>query len=350
MARCDFENNFDGLDRFGDWVEAQRIPCSIHYDVTWHCDLRCAHCYLSQRDQDELTLNEVIRLLDQLADLGTLAILFSGGDPFVRPDFLQIVREARSRWFDVRINTNGLRVDAHCAKQLEKMGVRQVSMSLYSADPAEHDAVTLRPGSFAATMKAARCLYEAGLPINFKTVVTKGASHYQELGEIVEEFHAKWEVTALLLPRNDGAESPLLLGLDDDSMRSFFDWDFKRLQWKPEFPRPRPRTQTVCGAARSSLYIAPNGDLFPCISWNRLLGSIRKTPLSEIWQSPLALKTSAVTRQECVDHCPDCYYNDICDFCPGLGERLTGRFCLKNSSCCQTMQRYLEAIEANLGR
>ena len=349
MARCCFENDFKALEDFCAWAEAERVPLSVHWDVTWQCDLRCAHCYLTDRENRELTLAEASDLLDQLAGQGTMSLLLSGGDPFVRPNFLQIVEMARKRWFEVRIITNGLRIDDNIAESLEKLGVRQVSMSLYSADPREHDALTLKPGSFEAVMRAAKALKRAGLPICFKTVVTrKNTRRFKQLAEIVEEFDASWEVTPLVFPAHDGSSAPLELALDDEARKAFFAWDFERLGWKPEWPLPLDPKAAVCSAGRSSLYVAPDGAVFPCINWNLRLGSIREAPLREIWNSPMALQSARVTREDLLQACKDCNYVNLCDFCPGTAEILTGKCAQKNDPVCRNARCWFESIEASL--
>ena len=75
------------------------LPVSIHWDLTWRCDHKCVHCYLTDREQPELSYDECVRILDELVEAGTLTLLFSGGDPFLRPDAIDILRAARARDF-----------------------------------------------------------------------------------------------------------------------------------------------------------------------------------------------------------------------------------------------------------
>ena len=79
------------------------VPLGVHIDVTYRCDLDCVHCYLSDRDRDELSLEEYEALFDELRELGTLFLLVSGGEIFHRPDGLAILQAARERRFELRI-------------------------------------------------------------------------------------------------------------------------------------------------------------------------------------------------------------------------------------------------------
>ena len=131
------------------------LPLSIHWDLTWRCDHKCVHCYLTERRQDELSFSEAEAVLDDLADVGVMMLLISGGDPFLRPDGIDIIRAARERSFDVRINTHGNFIDDQLADVLSDIGVSRVNISVYSDDPEEHEAVTLIKGSHAKSVAAA---------------------------------------------------------------------------------------------------------------------------------------------------------------------------------------------------
>ena len=98
-------------------------PLSMHWDLTWRCDHKCVHCYLTERRQDELSVAEADELLDQLAEAGVMMLLISGGDPFLRPDGLEIIQRARHKGFDLRINTHGNFIDDALADQLADLQV-----------------------------------------------------------------------------------------------------------------------------------------------------------------------------------------------------------------------------------
>ncbi|MGC9469022.1 MAG: radical SAM protein, partial [Anaerolineae bacterium] len=81
--------------RLRERIAGKRVPLSGSLELTFRCNLRCKHCYLDGvhdgiPGQEELTTEEWYDLLDQMADMGTLWLLMTGGEPFVRPDFLDI--------------------------------------------------------------------------------------------------------------------------------------------------------------------------------------------------------------------------------------------------------------------
>src|SRR5208282_2598438 len=71
------------------------VPIAVHIDVTYRCNERCVHCYLDHDDHGEMTTAEIKGVLDQLAEAGVFFLTFSGGEVFMRRDFLELVEYAR---------------------------------------------------------------------------------------------------------------------------------------------------------------------------------------------------------------------------------------------------------------
>ena len=87
---------------------ARNIPFSAQVDLTYRCNERCVHCYLDHDDRGEMTTAEIKGILDQLAEAGVFFLTLSGGEPFMRKDFFEIVGHARSLLFNVKVKTNGV--------------------------------------------------------------------------------------------------------------------------------------------------------------------------------------------------------------------------------------------------
>ena len=94
-------------------VARRRVPIDVSVEVTRRCPLACSHCYNNlpladpEARSSELTTQEHCRILDQLADAGCLWLLFTGGEIFARPDFLEIYRHAKRAGFLITLFTNG---------------------------------------------------------------------------------------------------------------------------------------------------------------------------------------------------------------------------------------------------
>src|ERR1700760_555785 len=104
------------------------VPLGVHLDVTFRCNERCVHCYLDHDDHGEMTLDEIKRVLYQAASAGTLILTLSGGEPFLRKDFFDILAYARSLMFSVKIKTNGLLIGAEQAQRLRELHIGEVQI------------------------------------------------------------------------------------------------------------------------------------------------------------------------------------------------------------------------------
>src|SRR3989442_3708815 len=81
------------------------VPMGVHLDVTYRCNERCVHCYLDHDDHGELNTTEIKDILDQLADAGVFFLTFSGGEDFLRRDFLELGGYARHPPFNFQVQT-----------------------------------------------------------------------------------------------------------------------------------------------------------------------------------------------------------------------------------------------------
>ena len=124
------------------------VPLAIHMDVTYRCNERCVHCYLDHDDHGEMTTAEIKGVLDQLAEAGVFFLTFSGGEVFMRRDFLELVEYARGLMFNVKIKTNAVMIGEVEAQRIRQLGIDTIQVSLYSHRPEVHDAITKLPHSF----------------------------------------------------------------------------------------------------------------------------------------------------------------------------------------------------------
>lgn len=111
---------------------AERRPV-VAWNVTQRCNLHCVHCYSDSHDRNypgELTTDEAKAVLDDLAGYGVPAVLFSGGEPLLRPDLLELAAYAVGRGLRPVLSTNGTRIDAAMARELKRIGFIYVGISL----------------------------------------------------------------------------------------------------------------------------------------------------------------------------------------------------------------------------
>jgi MoaA/NifB/PqqE/SkfB family radical SAM enzyme len=272
--------------------------------VTHRCNLGCAHCYLTEGPvgrprptREELSLEETRRVLDQLAEAGTFFLTLSGGEVFMRRDFLEIVAHARSRSFSVTVFTTGTLLGPETATRLADLEPLSVEVSIYSARPEVHDAVTRIPGSHQRSLRALRLLKERGVIILIKSpLMSLNSGEYRGIVTLAEELGAGWGFDPLLIPRRDGDPEPVRLGLHRQELREFLaDPVLSRELSQPVRCLPQ-KGEEICGTGRRTCLISPYGDVFPCGVHPIPAGNLRERSFHEIWTgSPLLQDLRAKT-------------------------------------------------------
>lgn len=141
----------------------RRKPFQLLLQVTNRCNMRCDFCDFwpnGVAPREELTTDDFARLAEQLAKLGTFLVSIEGGEPFVRPDLIEIVRIFARRHIPL-LYTNGWYVDADAACRLWDAGLAQVGVSIDYADAVRHDRRRALPGAFDRAWNAVALLRDS---------------------------------------------------------------------------------------------------------------------------------------------------------------------------------------------
>lgn len=150
-------------------------PSEIIWNITNRCNLLCEHCYIASDDHKrdgELTDEETIDLVHRMGAAGVPLLFLSGGEPMVRPNFWEILAEAKAQGIRVTISTNCTKIDREAARRLKANGVDYIATSLYG--PAEfHDALVRVPGTRDKVVNAIKILREEGVGVAIKSAVSK---------------------------------------------------------------------------------------------------------------------------------------------------------------------------------
>lgn len=192
-------------DRAVNVVYAER-PLLIYWELTRACELACRHCRaeaVARRDPRELTTTEAGAMLQQLVGFGEPfpRIVLTGGDPLQRPDLFQLIARARGLGFPTAITPSGTYALTQPAVQrLKEAGIDTVAVSLDGSDAARHDGIRCVPGSFDWTLKAARHIREAGIPLQINSLVcAETLDDMPAMAKLVESLDAmRWSVFFLV--------------------------------------------------------------------------------------------------------------------------------------------------------
>ncbi len=146
----------------------------VVWNITQRCNLKCRHCYAAgqARKEDELSHEEALRAIDGFADFGCPVLLFSGGEPFLREDILELARYAKSKGLRVVFSTNGTCITPEIATAIAEIGVSYVGISIDGVQ-ATHDTFRGVPGAYQRSIEAIRACRDRGVKVGLRVTLTR---------------------------------------------------------------------------------------------------------------------------------------------------------------------------------
>ena len=268
----------------------------------WHCNQKCLHCYAAGQplsDTPELTTAQWKEILAKLRAANVPQVTFTGGEPTLRADLVELVEAAQ--WFVTRLNTNGRLLTPELCRRLYDASLDSVQVTLYSHDPAIHNALVGAEG-FDDTVAGIRNAVAAGLSVSVNTPLCSLNEDYAATVRFVHELGVRYVTCSGLIPSGsaEGAESQATRLTEEqltDVLRRAvtvaeeleMEMDFTSPGWlKEETLRSMGLTLVPsCGACLSNMAIAPDGGVIPCQSWlsSQPLGNMLTDDWDKIWQS-----------------------------------------------------------------
>ena len=161
----------------------------VVWNITRRCNLFCMHCYLDSHDRDypgELTTKEGKRLLDGLAAFGAPTVIFSGGEPLIRPDLFELAAYAGDLGLRCVLSTNGTLITAEVAQQIRLTGFSYVGISLDGIGAA-HDKVRGKKGAYQKSLTGLRLCRDEGVRVGLRfTIHRKNADQLPAIFDLLE--------------------------------------------------------------------------------------------------------------------------------------------------------------------
>ena len=311
-------------------AHAGRVPINGTVELTRRCTCRCVHCCsnLPLHDraaaQAELTGDEHLRIIDEVAAAGCLWLLMTGGEILVRADFLEIYTHARRRGLLVTLFTNGTLLDERIADHLVLWRPFSIEITLYGRTAETFERVTRSPGSYARCMRAVRLLADRGLPLALKTVALRvNRSEVRDMQRFAEEeLGVKFRMDGMIHPRLDGTRGPIDVRLSADQIVALDVEDPARAaEWRRLGARVRACTPSKtlygCGAGCTAFHIDPFGRLALCGFQGRDTYDLRRGTFKDGWERHLRdVRGRPRTR---TTRCACCGLRGMCAMCPEQG-------------------------------
>lgn len=302
----------------------------VSWNTTNACNLKCAHCYrdAGARAADELTTAEAEKLLAEIARAGFKIMIFSGGEPLLRPDILHLVRFASGLGLRPVFGTNGTLITPSLAAELKNAGTMGMGISLDSLDATKHDRFRGQAGAWEGAVRGMENCLAAVLPFQIHTTVMDWNEN--ELEAITDFAVAKGAVAHhffFLVPTGRAAT------IEQEALRAeAYEAALTRIMRKqqsveielkptcaPQFLRIASlmgittRFRRGCLAGLAYCIISPRGKVQPCAYLNIEAGDVRERPFDEIWQTSEVFQQ--LRTQAYKGGCGTCKFKSSCGGC-----------------------------------
>ena len=266
----------------------------------WHCNQKCLHCYAAGQpmgESRELTTAEWKDVLARLRAANIPQVTFTGGEPTLRGDLVELVDAAQ--WFVTRLNTNGRLLTPQLCRALAEASLDSVQVTLYAADAEAHNALVGAPG-FDETVRGIRNAVDAGLIVSVNTPLCSLNRDYAATLRFAAALGVRYATCSGLIPSGgaEGAESratrlsaeeltEILQSAVAAAHELSMELDFTSPGWLPEQTLRALGLHLIpsCGACLSNMAVAPDGTVIPCQSWlgGTALGNILTDDWPAIW-------------------------------------------------------------------
>ncbi len=296
----------------------------VFWNITNRCNLACLHCYGRSgpgNTAEELSTEEGLALIDDLASLGIPVLLFTGGEPLLRTDLFELAAHAASAGIRTALSTNGTLITAAVAQKIRDAKIGYVGISLDGARPETHNRFRGDATAFSRSIEAFSHCHDAGVRCGVRVTLTR--ANEGELADLIDlsnrvgasRFCLYW-----LVPSGRGLDSYERLQLDKEQARGALEVMFRKAQeidpgrmefltvdapqdcvatlalmereHSPDRDAARALIASLKGGCSAGIRVAdidPAGNIWPC-QFARdpafHAGNVRDRPFSRIWSDP----------------------------------------------------------------
>jgi tungsten cofactor oxidoreducase radical SAM maturase len=334
-------------EREGDLILHPRLPDvrKLYIQPTTRCNLHCRTCIRNVWDATEaqMSMNTFQRLVESLDKLPRLTrVVFSGfGEPLTHPDILEMIGTMRKRDMAVTVGSNGLLLDAEMARELVRLGVDRLVVSIDGVKQETY--ANIRGAMLSQILNNIRALNEAksqlgsltpALGIEFVLLKTN-VSEIAELTRFASRLNAARVLVSNLLPYTEEMRTEILYGYEPRSPLSAGSWPVKADAWVMwgtlELPRMHWGAERRCRFVQDrAVVIGCDGGVSPCYALSHhysyftidgrkkqvsryVLGNVNEQDIAEIWMSEEYVRFRSEVRGFHFPSCPDCDLREGCD-------------------------------------
>lgn len=341
------------LDIAGQAWDSNTSPFTVAWEITRACPLRCSHCRATaqlRRDPSELTTGEGLRLIDQVAEVGATVLVFTGGDPLVRPDVFDLIEYSAKSGLHTGFSPSVTpRLTEKALARTFASGASTIHLSLDGASPQTHDGMRGVEGSYFRTLRAIGAASELGWRIQIGTTVARStAGDLERLAELLARVVPDLSLWSLffLVPTGRASAGEVLGPEEHESLLEWLaseDFGFPvRTIAAPTYRRVLAQRGRPPGApvndGNGFAFVSHVGDVYPSGFLQVPAGNVREVPLAEIYCTAeifVALRDTARLKGKC----GACEFRSLCGGSRARAWAMTGDPLGEDPTCAYRPRR-----------
>lgn len=327
------------------------VPVCVVWEITLGCNLRCSHCgsRAGLKRTNELSFEECKKIVDELHELGTREICLIGGEVFIRPDWVYLVRYIKQKGIYCVVQTGGYKFPIDQLESALKFGLDGIGISIDGFKD-DHDVLRGRSGSFNSAIELLRWCKQNSCSVSVNTqICSKNKNYIIEFGHFLMNEGVEFWQLQLTVPMGNASDQfeiclqPYeleklyksiyesydelkkggLLVMPGNNMGYFGPYEYL---WRgPD----RGGHYDGCTAGVNGMGIEADGTLKACPSLPKerySCGSSRNTSIKQAWHSKKSFMWNRQPNERTYSgYCAECYYKDSCKAgCTWMSDSLFG--------------------------
>jgi radical SAM protein with 4Fe4S-binding SPASM domain len=359
----------------------------VFWETTTGCNLACVHCRRLEVSRDlscsDLTTAQASAFIRSLPETGRPILVFSGGEPLMRPDVFALAEVATDAGLPIALATNGTIMDDAIARRIVDVGFRRVSMSFDGPVAAIHDNFRGIDGAFDASIAGFKLLRGLGMSMQINTTVARHNYHrLDDMYQLALDLGADALHIFMLVPVGCGMSLSESIMLKEDEYERALSWIYDRsLEGRihlkatcaPHYfrvmrqraksghampasahphrslghpggaqPRGHPGGHSGgadmsamtkgCLAGQAVCFVSHTGEIFPCGYFPVSSGNVKTTPLPEIWRDSQVFADLRDDRK-LEGKCGCCEYKKVCMGCRARAYAETHNYLAEEPNC-----------------
>jgi radical SAM protein with 4Fe4S-binding SPASM domain len=371
----------------------------LFWETTTACNLACVHCrrldVACELAKLDLSTEQAKSMIASLPEIGRPILVFSGGEPLMRPDLFTLAEYATSLDLPIALATNGTIMNDEVAQKIRNVGFRRVSMSFDGSDPETHDKFRGIDGAFKSTLEGFKTLRRAGMSMQINTSVAQhNVKQLDQMYKMALDLGADALHIFMLVPVGCGMSLDESTMLHGEEYEAALNWIYDRAQegrihlkatcaphyfrvmrqrakaegksipkrmdlshpqmagghpGHPGHPGGHPGGHPSGGADMSAMtkgclagqavcFVSHTGEVFPCGYLPLSSGNVKTTPLPTIWRdSEIFANLRNVDTLE--GKCGVCEYSRVCMGCRARAYGYTKNYLAEEPNCTYTPLR-----------